>query len=142
VSVQLDEELPKVIGDLVQLQQVILNLLLNASDATRGVDDRPRQIFLETARVAGAARLAVRDTGVGIQPDSLSKLFEPFFTTKADGMGIGLSVSRSIVERHGGQLSATTNDGPGATFAFSIPCACADGTLQGTTRSTPRNHKA
>jgi PAS domain S-box-containing protein len=136
VRVLLDEELPNVIGDRVQLQQVLVNLLLNASDATRGVEDRPREIFVETARDAGAARLAVRDTGVGILPDSLSKLFDAFFTTKAEGMGIGLSVSRSIVERHGGRLWATNNDGPGATFAFSIPCATADGDTQGTTRAT------
>jgi signal transduction histidine kinase len=101
---------------------VILNLLLNAADATKVVDDRPRRIVIETARDGGSARVSVCDTGVGIQPDALSKLFDAFFTTKVDGMGIGLSVSHSIVERHGGRLWATPNDGPGATFAFSIPC--------------------
>jgi PAS domain S-box-containing protein len=142
VRVQPDEDLPKVIGDHVQLQQVILNLLLNASDAMRSVDDRPRLIFIETARDGGAARLAVRDTGVGIRPDSLGKLFDAFFTTKPDGMGIGLSVSRSIVERHGGRLWATNNDGPGATFAFSIPYPCTDGDMQEATGSKGRKHNA
>jgi PAS domain S-box-containing protein len=123
VQAQLDQELPKVIGDHVQLQQVILNLLLNAADATKVVDDRPRRIVIETARDGGSACVSVRDTGVGIQPEALSKLFDAFFTTKADGMGIGLSVSHSIVEHHGGHLWATPNDGPGATFAFSVPCA-------------------
>jgi C4-dicarboxylate-specific signal transduction histidine kinase len=124
VQAQLDQELPKVTGDHVQLQQVILNLLLNAADATKVVDDRPRRIVIETARDGGSACVSVRDTGVGIQPEALSKLFDAFFTTKADGMGIGLSVSHSIVEHHGGRLWATPNDGPGATFAFSVPCAC------------------
>ncbi len=72
---------------------------------------------------ANAARLTVRDTGVGVTPDSLGKLFDAFYTTKADGMGIGLSISGSIVERHGGRIWASPNDGPGATFAFSIPGA-------------------
>jgi signal transduction histidine kinase len=101
----------------------MLNLLLNAADATKVVEDRPRRIVIETACDGASACVSVRDTGVGIQPDSLGKLFDAFFTTKADGMGIGLSVSHSIVERHGGRLWATPNDGPGATFAFSVPCA-------------------
>jgi PAS domain S-box-containing protein len=121
VTAELTEDLPLVQGDRVQLQQVILNLLLNASEAMRSVEDRPRQLFVETAHDADAVRLAVRDTGVGVAPDSLSKLFDPFFTTKADGMGIGLSVSRTIVDRHAGRLWATPNDGHGVTFAFSIP---------------------
>jgi PAS domain S-box-containing protein len=123
---ELAHELPFVTGDHVQLQQVILNLLLNASDAMRSVEHRARQIVIETVHDVDTVRLAVRDTGVGIPPDSLGKLFDAFFTTKADGMGIGLSVSRSIVERHGGRLWATANEGPGATFAFAIPVARGD----------------
>jgi PAS domain S-box-containing protein len=121
LRLELDQRLPVVTGDHVQLQQVILNLLLNASDAMRSVEDRPRQIVVETAHDTDVVRLAVRDTGVGIAPESLGKLFDPFFTTKADGMGIGLSVSRAIVDRHAGRLWATPNDGPGVTFAFSVP---------------------
>src|SRR5262249_6053168 len=121
LRLDLDDKLPVVIGDHVQLQQVILNLLLNASDAMKDVENRARQLVIETACDADAVRVAVRDTGIGIAPDSLAKLFDPFFTTKADGMGIGLSVSRAIVERHAGRLWVTPNDGPGTTFAFSIP---------------------
>jgi PAS domain S-box-containing protein len=116
-------ELPPVFGDRVQLQQVILNLLLNASDAMSAVDDRPRQLLIRTERDAeGRVRLSVRDTGVGFEPQCVDRLFDAFYTTKSSGMGIGLSVSRSIIESHKGHLWAAPNNGPGATFAFSIPC--------------------
>jgi signal transduction histidine kinase len=116
------ENLPRVIGDRVQLQQVILNLLLNACEAMRDVDSRPRQLVIRTERGEGdVVRLRVRDAGVGFEPQDLHRLFEAFYTTKTGGMGIGLSVSRSIVERHHGRLWAELNDGPGATFSFSIP---------------------
>jgi signal transduction histidine kinase/GAF domain-containing protein len=116
-------ELPPVQGDRVQLQQVILNLLLNASDAMSGVDDRPRQLVIRTERdEEDRVRLSMRDTGVGIEPHAVDRLFDAFFSTKSSGMGIGLSVSRSIIESHQGRLWATPNDGPGATFSFSIPC--------------------
>jgi PAS domain S-box-containing protein len=118
---ELADDLPLVIGDHVQLQQVILNLVLNASDAMSGVDDRPRQLVIRTEREDDHARLTVQDVGVGIEPYSVEKLFEPFYTTKSGGMGIGLSVSRSIIESHHGRLWATLNDGPGAAFSFSIP---------------------
>jgi PAS domain S-box-containing protein len=122
LQTELDDDLPSVSGDRVQLQQVILNLLLNASDAVKTVDDRPKQIFIRTTcDEDGAARLTVRDSGVGVVAGSLNKLFDAFYTTKADGMGIGLSVSRSIIESHHGRLWCEPNDGPGATFAFSIP---------------------
>ena len=120
---ELADDLPPVTGDRVQLQQVILNLLRNASDAMVGVDDRPRQLLIRTEREDGdRVRLSVRDAGVGVDPQSMDKLFDAFYTTKSGGMGIGLSVSRSIVERHHGRLWAEPNDGPGATFSFSIPC--------------------
>ncbi len=116
------DDLPPVTGDRVQLQQVILNLLLNASDAMSGVDDRPRHLVIGTERGDGDhVRLNVRDAGVGIEPQGVDKLFEAFYTTKSGGMGIGLSVSRSIIESHHGRLWAASNDGPGATFSFSIP---------------------
>ena len=120
---ELADDLPPVIGDRVQLQQVILNLLRNAADAMSGVEDRPRELLIKTECDEGdRVRLSVKDAGVGFTPQAADKLFEAFFTTKSDGMGIGLSISRSIIEAHRGRLWATANDGPGATFAFSIPC--------------------
>ena len=120
---ELAEDLPPVIGDRVQLQQVTLNLLRNASDAMVGVDDRPRQLLVRTQREEdGCVRLSVQDAGCGVNPEDFERLFEAFYTTKSGGMGIGLSVSRSIVERHHGRLWAEPNDGPGTTFSFSIPC--------------------
>jgi signal transduction histidine kinase len=118
----LADELPTVTGDRIQLQQVVLNLLRNASDAMMGVDDRPRQLLIRTQRDSpDRVRVTVRDAGVGLDRQSMDKLFDAFYTTKSGGMGIGLSVSRSIVERHQGRLWAEPNDGPGATFSFSIP---------------------
>jgi signal transduction histidine kinase len=121
VRQELAENLPTVLGDRVQLQQVILNLLLNAADAMDGVEDRPRLITVTTARDDGGVRLAVQDAGTGFGPEDADRLFQPFHTTKPEGMGMGLSVSRSIVEWHRGRLRATANQGPGATFAFTIP---------------------
>jgi len=119
---ELADDLPPVTGDRVQLQQVTLNLLLNASDAMSGVDDRPRQLLIRTEREAGdRVRLSVRDAGVGFDQQNVDRLFEAFYTTKTSGMGIGLSVSRSIIESHHGRLWAAPNEGPGATFSFSIP---------------------
>jgi len=117
------EDLPPIAGDRVQLQQVILNLLLNAADAMAGVEDRPRRLAVRTALDAGdRVRLTVQDAGVGFAPDTAARLFEAFYTTKAEGMGIGLSVSRSIIESHGGRLSAEPNpDGPGASFVIDLP---------------------
>ncbi|HKC62579.1 MAG TPA: PAS domain-containing protein, partial [Pyrinomonadaceae bacterium] len=119
----LADDLPHVTGDRVQLQQVILNLLRNASDAMSGVEDRPRQLLIRTEQDdADRACLSVKDSGVGFEAQAAERLFQAFYTTKTDGMGIGLSVSRSIIEAHHGHLWATSNDGPGATFSFSIPC--------------------
>ena len=116
------DNLPVVTGDRVQLQQVILNLLKNASDAMSAVNDRPRQLQIRTERgTHDQVRLTVQDAGIGLDPQAMDRLFHPFYTTKNDGMGIGLSVSRSIIERHHGRLWAEPNDGPGATFSFSIP---------------------
>jgi len=122
VRMDLADDLPPVAGDSVQLQQVVLNLLMNALEAMRGVDDRPRQLVIRTERAEGErVRLSVHDVGVGFDPQSVDRLFDAFYTTKGDGMGIGLSVSRSIIESHRGRLWAELNEGPGATFSFSIP---------------------
>jgi C4-dicarboxylate-specific signal transduction histidine kinase len=119
---ELADDLPHVTGDRVQLQQVILNLLRNGSDAMNEVHDRPKELLIRTERNEGdRALLSVKDAGIGFDPQSMDKLFQAFHTTKNDGMGIGLSVSRSIIEQHNGRLWATLNGGPGATFSFSIP---------------------
>jgi C4-dicarboxylate-specific signal transduction histidine kinase len=123
VQQELQDDLPPVAGDRVQLQQVILNLLRNASEALSGVDDRPRELIVRTERDEGdCVRLTVRDTGVGIAPHDMDRLFDAFYTTKSGGMGMGLSVSRSIIDSHHGRLWAAPNDGPGTNFSFSLPC--------------------
>src|ERR1700681_2712882 len=129
---ELASDLPVVKGDRVQLQQVVLNLLRNASDAMSAVNDRPRHMVITTEREEGdRVRLTVQDAGVGLDPQAMDRLFEAFYTTKNDGMGMGLSISRSIIERHHGRLWAAPSDGPGATFSFSIPCAPASVTSAG-----------
>jgi PAS domain S-box-containing protein len=125
---ELADDLPVVAGDRVQLQQVILNLLRNAVDAMIKVDDRPRRLLIRTEREgADAVRLTVKDAGIGLDRQTMNKLFDAFYTTKSDGMGIGLSISRSIIERHQGRLWVEPNEGPGTTFAFSIPCLVENG---------------
>ncbi len=120
---ELADDLPLVTGDRVQLQQVIMNLLQNASDAMIGLKDRSRQLLIQTQRdETDHVRLTVQDSGIGLDPQAASRLFDAFYTTKNGGMGIGLSVSRSIIENHQGRIWAKPNDGPGATFSFSIPC--------------------
>jgi len=122
LRLELADDLPFVTGDRVQLQQVILNLLANASDAMSTVDDRPRKLLIKTEQDEGdGVRLTVQDAGAGFDPQTADRLFDAFYSTKHDGMGIGLSVSRSIIESHSGRLSAAPNDGPGATFSFSVP---------------------
>ena len=118
--------LPPVQGDRVQLQQVALNLILNAMEAMRSVDDRSRKLQITTQEnEAGGVLVTVSDTGPGIPPETLERVFESFFTTKSSGMGIGLSICRSIVEAHGGSLRASANEPRGATFQFSLPGAAA-----------------
>jgi signal transduction histidine kinase len=122
VRAELADEFPLITGDRVQLQQVILNLLRNALEAIAGVTDRPRRLLIKTdIEEKGHVRLSVEDTGVGVDGQNMERMFDSFYTTKSGGMGIGLSVSRSIIEKHHGRLWAEPNDGPGATFAFSIP---------------------
>jgi PAS domain S-box-containing protein len=122
VRPELADDLPPVAGDRVQLQQVVLNLLLNAADAMSGIEDHPRHLMIRTERTEdNHVRVTMQDAGVGIASQDVEQLFEPFYTTKSGGMGIGLSVSRTIIESHHGRLWAVPNEGPGATFSFSIP---------------------
>lgn len=122
LSTAFADGLPQVRGDRIQLQQVIMNLVRNAFDAMRDVDDRPRRLVIETeSSDDDYVKLTVRDVGVGLGVEDPDRIFQAFHTTKSDGMGIGLSVSRSIIESHGGRLWAEANDGPGASFSFTIP---------------------
>jgi PAS domain S-box-containing protein len=124
---ELAEDLPPITGDLVQLQQVISNLVRNASDAMISVEDRPRQLLIRTTLDGNRiVRLDVQDAGTGLDAALADKLFEPFYTTKSEGMGVGLFVSRSIIDRHNGRLWAMPNEGPGSTFSFSLPRATGD----------------
>jgi C4-dicarboxylate-specific signal transduction histidine kinase len=118
---QLAADLPPVMGDRVQLQQVVVNLILNAIEAMATVESRARDLVITTQRGEGdEIRVAVRDSGIGLDPSNVERIFGPFHTTKPGGLGIGLSISRSIVESHGGRLWAESNDGPGATFQFTL----------------------
>jgi PAS domain S-box-containing protein len=135
---ELADNLPLLMADRVQVQQVIMNLVRNASDAMSNVDDRPRELLIRTEREQGdRVQLSVKDAGVGFEPQAADRLFEAFYTTKNEGMGIGLSISRSIIEAHEGRLWATANDGPGATFSFSIPCKAAGLVAEETRCSRP-----
>jgi signal transduction histidine kinase len=122
VSTQLAAELPRIQCDRVQLQQVMLNLIVNAIQSMSGVEDGNREVHISTTRIdPEGVCVAVRDTGHGLRPESLPRLFEPFYTTKPDGMGMGLSICRSIIEAHGGRLWATSCEPRGALFQFTIP---------------------
>jgi C4-dicarboxylate-specific signal transduction histidine kinase len=122
VGTQMAGELPRIQGDRVQLQQVMLNLILNAIQSMSGVEDGYRELQISTVSIEPeGVCVAVRDTGHGLRPESLPRLFEPFYTTKPDGMGMGLSICRSIIEAHGGRLWATRCEPRGALFQFTIP---------------------
>jgi PAS domain S-box-containing protein len=118
--------LPSVWGDRVQLQQVLLNLIMNAIEAMGAMVSRMRLLSIATMSDSGGVSVSIEDRGVGLDQQALERIFEPFFTTKPEGMGIGLAISRSIVETHGGLLWATRNRGPGATFKLRLPTARTD----------------
>jgi NO-binding membrane sensor protein with MHYT domain len=122
VQTQLAEGLPPIQGDRVQLQQVILNLIINAIEAMSGVSERSRGLLIGTQKDAsGRVLVAVQDSGPGLNPEGFEHLFDSFYTTKPNGTGMGLSICRSIVEAHGGQIWATPNAGPGITVQFALP---------------------
>jgi C4-dicarboxylate-specific signal transduction histidine kinase len=121
---ELSPDLPVVLGDRIQLQQVILNLVMNGIEAMASVTDRPRQLIIRS-RMQDAAHVcvSVQDCGIGVGPDVMPRLFEPFFTTRSAGMGMGLPISRSIVESHGGKLWAESTVSKGSVFQFTLPTA-------------------
>jgi signal transduction histidine kinase len=121
VAVELSPDLPRVYGDRVQLQQVVLNLVLNACEAMSTTAVGERRLVLVTARDQEGCQLDVVDQGCGIPADALERVFEPFFTTRRQGLGLGLSICRSIVEAHGGRLWASNNEESGATFHLALP---------------------
>jgi PAS domain S-box-containing protein len=119
---ELTPALPEILGDRVQLQQVIINLLMNGIEAMEPVTDRPRELLIQTGKDdTGYLILRVADSGIGISAENANRVFDAFFTTKSSGLGMGLSICRSIVEAHGGRMSASNNDGPGATFQLLLP---------------------
>jgi len=122
LKTETSENLPPVVVDRVLLQQVVLNLIMNAMEAMRAVSDRARVLRIRTQeQPSGSIVVLVRDSGLGVDPEHSSRMFEAFYTTKAEGIGMGLSISRSIIEAHGGRLWAVANDGPGSTFCFTLP---------------------
>jgi signal transduction histidine kinase len=142
LQTQLGNDLPLILGDRIQLQQVILNLLINAIEAMRGMADGLRELSVSSKKVTGISDepeeetlrdkglaeakwthvlVAVRDSGPGLDPNCIASLFDAFYTTKPQGMGMGLAISRSIVQAHGGRLWGATNVSPGALFQFALP---------------------
>ena len=121
VEEQLTADLPLINGDRIQLQQVMLNLIINAIEAMSGVDERTRELLIKTAKFGpDSVSVSVQDSGPGLDPANLNRAFDAFYTTKPGGMGMGLSICRSIVEAHGGQLTVA-NVPHGALFHFSLP---------------------
>jgi PAS domain S-box-containing protein len=118
---ELEPRLPPVLGDRVQLQQVVLNLIMNGIEAMSSVEERPRELVIRTQEVEDdQVGVMVQDSGIGLDPMSMEQIFDAFYTTKREGMGMGLSISRSIVQNHGGRLWARMNEGSGATFQFTL----------------------
>ena len=123
IELRLRDGLPPVRGDAIQLQQVILNLALNAEDAMAAGVDEPRRLTVETTESGpGTVEVCVRDTGAGVKESDLDDIFKPFVTTKASGLGMGLSISRSLVEAHGGTIRAERNPDRGLSVHVTLPC--------------------
>jgi signal transduction histidine kinase len=119
---ELADDLSPVLGDRVQLQQVVLNLVMNGIEAMSRVEERPRELIIRTQNDdADQVRVTVQDSGIGLDPQSLERIFDAFYTTKQGGMGMGLSISRSIIQNHEGKLWAVANDGPGVSMQFTVP---------------------
>jgi C4-dicarboxylate-specific signal transduction histidine kinase len=124
LRLELAPDLPEVRGDRVHLQQVLLNLLLNGMDAMEGLTNLDRQVIVHAEEIGnGSLEVTVTDCGTGIQGDKVSQVFEPFFTTKPEGLGMGLAISKTIIEAHGGTIRAQNNARRGATFTFTLPAA-------------------
>jgi len=122
LQLELAPDLPPVLGDRVELQQVIINLMVNGMQAMEAVIDRPRSLVVRSGlHDAQEILVSVQDSGSGIAPDDMTRLFKTFFTTKPNGMGMGLSICRSIIETHGGRVWASSNAGPGTSFQFTLP---------------------
>jgi len=122
LGTNLPEGLPPVVVDRVLLQQVVLNLMMNAIEAVRAISDRTRVLHIRTEeQPSDNIAVLVQDSGVGVDPEHSSRMFEAFYTTKVEGLGMGLTISRSIIEAHGGRLWAVANAGPGSTFSFTLP---------------------
>jgi signal transduction histidine kinase len=119
---ELTPDLPAIYGDGIQLQQVLLTLVLNAFAAMRQTTDRPRQLVLRTACSDATLTVSLQDTGVGMDEATLQRMFTAFFTTKADGMGLGLAISRSIIEAHRGRIWVLSKPEQGTTVCFTLPC--------------------
>jgi signal transduction histidine kinase len=122
LKTELAPALPEILGDRVQLQQVVINLFMNGIEAMEPITDRPGELLVRSSNDdTGHVVLSVTDNGIGISAENANRLFNAFFTTKSSGLGMGLSVCRSIVEAHGGRMSALSNEGPGATFRLALP---------------------
>jgi signal transduction histidine kinase len=118
---RLPGDLPPVRGDRVLIQQVVLNLVMNGIEAMSGAQDHSRELMIQAQGEADEVRVTVRDSGIGLDPQTVARVFDALYTTKPGGLGMGLSISRTIVENHGGRLSVVAQDGPGATFEFTLP---------------------
>jgi signal transduction histidine kinase len=119
---ELAPTLPRILADRVQLQQVIINLVMNGIEAMQSITDRPRELVIRSGQdETQQVLVSVTDCGVGISAENAGRLFNAFFTTKSSGMGMGLSICRSIIEAHGGRMSAANDEGHGATFQFVLP---------------------
>jgi signal transduction histidine kinase len=121
VVTDLAPDLPPVLGDRIQLQQVILNLILNAIESMTGIRDRPRRLVIRSqAQDVDQVRVSIEDSGIGVKAEIMGRLFEPFFTTRSQGIGMGLPISRSIIEAHGGRLWAESTVNQGSVFQFTL----------------------